>query len=199
MTATSHPSRVATIFTILVLPFLGLILVPGFLLLVFPDVHVGWGLALPFALLPGLFGLASVGLGTTLIGRTVSLFIGIGMGTPAPWRPPTRLIVGGIYRSVRNPMISGVLFVLLGQAVLLGAWPLFAWFELFLLANVIYMPLSEERGLKRRFGDEYERYCHNVPAWIPRLTPWTPPPGAASEDATGRSPDGRELTARRKP
>jgi protein-S-isoprenylcysteine O-methyltransferase Ste14 len=60
-------------------------------------------------------------------------------------------------------MISGVLFILLGEAALLGSLPLLAWFLIFFAANAIYFPLSEEKGLERRFGDEYLTYKRNVP------------------------------------
>jgi protein-S-isoprenylcysteine O-methyltransferase Ste14 len=38
----------------------------------------------------------------------------------------------------------------------------------------VYMPLVEEPGLKRRFGEDYETYAANVPRWLPRLRPWEP-------------------------
>ena len=58
-----------------------------------------------------------LGIGLVLFVATVSLFGRIGHGTLAPWAPPQRLIVAGPYRHVRNPMISGVLFVLLAEAL----------------------------------------------------------------------------------
>ena len=36
----------------------------------------------------------------------------------------------------------------------------------------VYIPLVEEPGLLKRFGEEYLTYKRNVPRWIPRLTPW---------------------------
>ena len=69
-------------------------------------------------------------------------------------------------------MISGVLFNLLGEALLFGSPAIGLWFALFFLGNAIYIPLSEEPGLERRFGDAYRSYKAAVPRWIPRLTPW---------------------------
>jgi protein-S-isoprenylcysteine O-methyltransferase Ste14 len=40
--------------------------------------------------------------------------------------------------------------------------------------HLFYIPLSEERGLENRFGQDYREYRRNVPRWIPRLTPWEP-------------------------
>ncbi len=82
------------------------------------------------------------------------------------------LVVRGPYRYVRNPMISGVLAILLGEALILGSLPLIYWFPLFFLLNAIYIPLIEERDLARRFGDDYLNYKINVPRWIHRLKPW---------------------------
>lgn len=52
-------------------------------------------------------------------------------------------------------MISGVLFVLLAEAMLLQSWPVAVWMLLFFTGNAIYLPLFEEKGLERRFGDDY--------------------------------------------
>src|SRR5919202_986332 len=69
--------------------------------------------------------------------KTVVLFATVGRGTLAPWAPPERLVVRGVYRRVRNPMISGVLSVLCGEALLFGSVPLLEWFGAFLLINLI--------------------------------------------------------------
>src|SRR5215470_14577043 len=90
--------------------------------------------------------------------------------------PPTqKLVVRGVYRFVRNPMISGVLSILLGEAALFASPALLWWFVVAAAVNIVYIPLSEERGLERRFGDDYLAYKRNVPRWIPRLKPWIPP------------------------
>jgi protein-S-isoprenylcysteine O-methyltransferase Ste14 len=86
------------------------------------------------------------------------------------------IVVRSLYRHVRNPMISGVLCVLLGEAVLFVSPAILLWLVLFLAVNLAYMPLSEEPALEKRFGDEYVHYRENVPAWIPRLKPWEPGP-----------------------
>jgi protein-S-isoprenylcysteine O-methyltransferase Ste14 len=82
------------------------------------------------------------------------------------------LVVQGVYRHVRNPMISGVNAILLGEAIMAASLPLAGWFLVFAVANIIYIPLAEEPGLVKRFGEDYEQYRRNVPRWIPRLTAW---------------------------
>ena len=32
-----------------------------------------------------------------------------------------------------------------------------------------FVPAYEERDMERRFGEEYRRYCEQVPRWWPRL------------------------------
>ena len=120
-------------------------------------------------------GTILIAIGLFLLVKTVVLFARIGQGTLAPWNPTQRLVVQGVYRYVRNPMISGVCFILLGEAIAFWSLPLLVWFGIFFTANSIYMPLSEEPGLAERFGDEYREYRRNVPRWIPRLEPWNPP------------------------
>ena len=152
-----------------------MILIPGLITWQTGQVNPGWSLASPWNEALYISGLGLILAGLILIVKTIALFMTAGRGTLAPWDPTQKLVVRGVYRHVRNPMISGVFAVLLGEAVLLGSRPLFRWFLLFVLINVVYIPLSEEPGLRRRFGADYERYTKNVPRWIPRLRPWNEP------------------------
>jgi protein-S-isoprenylcysteine O-methyltransferase Ste14 len=125
-------------------------------------------------------------LGLVLMVATIRLFVTVGQGTLAPWDPTQRLVVQGVYRHVRNPMIAGVLFVLLGEAILAASLPLLGWFALAVIVNAVYIPLSEEPGLVKRFGADYLAYQQNVPRWIPRLWPWpSEPPGVAGVHVGG--------------
>jgi protein-S-isoprenylcysteine O-methyltransferase Ste14 len=119
-----------------------------------------------------VIGVICICLGLALMTATIRLFATVGQGTLAPWEPPQRLVVRGVYRHVRNPMISGVLFVLLGESVLTASVPLVRWFLIFAAINTVYIPLLEEPMLVNRFGEHYRVYERNVPRWIPRLTPW---------------------------
>jgi len=113
--------------------------------------------------------------GLALACWTVTLFMRFGQGTPAPWNPPRKLVVRGPYRYIRNPMITSVMFMLLAEALLYRSWPLAGWLIIFFLANAIYFPLVEEKGLSKRFGDAYLQYKAHVPRWFPRIASWTPP------------------------
>lgn len=117
-------------------------------------------------------GLA-IGIGSVLLYKSIQLFSTIGHGTLAPWNPPKRLVVDGMYRHVRNPMILGVLIIILGEAILLGSIFIFLWFVIFAVGNHLYFIKREEPELVVRFGEEYLLYKRNVPRWIPRLKLWT--------------------------
>lgn len=117
-------------------------------------------------------GTTLVLIGLALLTSTIKLFISIGKGTLAPWHPTQKLVVKGAYLYTRNPMISGVLFIILGETIAFGSGGNLLWFLGFFVGNSVYFILSEEPGLERRFGREYKEYKENVPRWIPRLTPW---------------------------
>jgi protein-S-isoprenylcysteine O-methyltransferase Ste14 len=114
--------------------------------------------------------LALVGLG--LFATSLRRFAVEGRGTLAPWDPPRELVVRGPYRYVRNPMISGVLLVLVGEALVLRSRAHAVWALTFFAINATYIPLLEEPGLEQRFGERYRRYRRHVPRLVPRLRPW---------------------------
>ncbi len=69
-------------------------------------------------------------------------------------------------------MLTGVMCVLVGEAILFTSFPVFLWFAVFCLGSLIIIPLQEEPTLDRRFGESYREYRKHVPRWIPRMTPW---------------------------
>jgi protein-S-isoprenylcysteine O-methyltransferase Ste14 len=158
---------------IALLPGTVTILVPALILLLGEGPDPGWGLGGPVSVLPALVGAALIAAGLAMWVWTVRLFSRIGRGTLAPWDPTRKLVVEGPYRHVRNPMISAVLAVLLGEAALLGSIGIALWTAAFAVTNAGWFVLGEEPGLEQRFGDEYREYKRQVPRWLPRRTPWT--------------------------
>ena len=101
-------------------------------------------------------------------------FVTQGLGTPAPVAPPQRLVVGGQYRFVRNPMYVALFCVVIGQASVLHQLVL-VWYALICLAATFtFVKLYEEPHLARTFGEDYARYRRHVPGWWPRPRPWNP-------------------------
>jgi protein-S-isoprenylcysteine O-methyltransferase Ste14 len=96
-------------------------------------------------------------------------------GTPMPIAPTRHLVVGGFNRYLRNPMYAGLLLAVVGQAMLFRSPGLIAYAAAFWVITASFVRWYEEPTLTRQYGDEYQTYRRNVPAWWPRLRPWTPP------------------------
>jgi protein-S-isoprenylcysteine O-methyltransferase Ste14 len=96
-------------------------------------------------------------------------------GTPMPVAPTERLVVTGFNRFVRNPMYVGLLTAILGQALLFDSIWLVLYAVIGWIVTASFVHWYEEPTLVRTYGEQYEEYRRNVPAWTPRLTPWTPP------------------------
>jgi protein-S-isoprenylcysteine O-methyltransferase Ste14 len=95
-------------------------------------------------------------------------------GTPVPAAPTERLVVSGFNRYVRNPMYVGMLLMIIGQALLFGNLWLLAYAAASWAVPAAFVRFYEEPTLARTYGTEYEEYRRAVPAWLPRLRPWTP-------------------------
>lgn len=155
-----------------ILPFGMAILIPA-IILVATKTPIS-GIAQKSPALQTLVALCFFALGACLFSATIKMFGNIGKGTLAPWDPTQKLVVTGIYKRTRNPMITGVLCVICGEAALLASPALLIWAACFFVLNTVYFKLSEEPGLRARFGPEYDEYRKNVPMWLPRLKPWAP-------------------------
>jgi protein-S-isoprenylcysteine O-methyltransferase Ste14 len=101
-------------------------------------------------------------------------FVREGIGTPAPVAPTEHLVVGGLYRYVRNPMYLAVTALVIGQALLLGQPGLLWYAAIIATAMVTFVHGYEQPTLSERYGTEYDRYRDAVPGWWPRLRPWQP-------------------------
>ena len=116
-------------------------------------------------------GLILMVIGLVLFGASLWYFAVRGRGTLAPWDPPKALVVEGPYRYVRNPMISGVIFILFGEGLLLLSWPHARWALFFLSVNVLSVPVLEKPALVQRFGNAYHLYQQHVRRFLPRIKP----------------------------
>ena len=113
------------------------------------------------------FGAALMLAGAALYIWCTGRFVSEGRGTPAPFDPPKRLVVGGPYRVVRNPMYIGGTMALLGEALCLRSFWHLGYTALFFLASHIRVVCWEEPALRRAFGADYTEYCQLVPRWLP--------------------------------
>ena len=154
---------------VLILPFNVIVTIP-LLIFLFTQSSFSYdlvGVEQPFFYISIFF----LGIGLWLSSWSVKTFyIKGGDGTPGPWNPVTNLVVAGPYRYVRNPMILGVLFLLLFESAFFTSLPFFFWFLIFFVLNFIYFKNVEEKELVKRFGYDYEEYQKSVSMFLPKLS-----------------------------
>jgi protein-S-isoprenylcysteine O-methyltransferase Ste14 len=147
-----------------------LVLAPGFVAGLVPAVITDWEVSRE---LPGVIrgvGALVVAAGVAVLLSAFARFALEGLGTPAPVAPTEELVVGGLYRHVRNPMYIAVLAIVAGQALLFGSVGLLVYGVVLAAVFVAFVRLYEEPTLAARYGEQYERYRTAVPGWTPRLT-----------------------------
>lgn len=147
---------------------------PGSVVGLIPWVITRWQLRRP---LPGwslarIVGAVLLATGLVPLGSAFAEFAKAG-GAPLPVAPTERLVITGFNRYLRNPMYIGLLLAVLGQALLFGNWRLLLYAAAVWLAPAAFVHWYEGPTLARQFGAEYDAYRHAVPAWLPRLHPWT--------------------------
>jgi protein-S-isoprenylcysteine O-methyltransferase Ste14 len=96
-------------------------------------------------------------------------FYVIGKGTLAPWDPPTRLVVVGLYRLTRNPMYIGVLGCVAGFSLITGSPILAAYTIALAIAFHLRVVLYEEPIQARKFGGDWTAYQAQVNRWLPKF------------------------------
>ena len=155
----SLKSAVATI----VVPGAACVLIPYYIL-----ISAQISLTPPLGILQ-VMAILIAGLGLYMIVWVSTAFVRHGKGTPIPIDPPTRLVITGFYRYVRNPMYVGALLIVLAETVYFG----FPWLVLYAVglwaALHTALVVFEEPQLKKRFGADYEQYLKAVPRWIPKI------------------------------
>lgn len=147
---------------------------PGVVAGLIPYWLTGWEASGSRPTLQIVAGAALVMAGAAVLLHAFARFVVEGVGTPAPVAPTQQLVVGGLYRYVRNPMYIAVATTIAGQALILGRPALLLYAALFGAAVFTFVRLYEEPTLRRSFGPEYEAYRQAVPGWRPRRRPWTP-------------------------
>ncbi len=145
-------------------------LAPGSVVVLLPYLISHWSVADAFF---GLGFVRWIGALLVLLGLPVFLdflvrFVRDGRGTPAPVAEPERLVVTGVFRSVRNPGYVAVLAMIAGQALIFGSTALLGYTAAVALAFHLFVVLYEEPHLRRKFGSDYQDYYRRVPRWLPR-------------------------------
>jgi protein-S-isoprenylcysteine O-methyltransferase Ste14 len=135
-----------------------------------PYLLTGWESTNPPAIVELIGGVLIVA-GAAVLIHAFARFVVEGSGTPAPVAPTERLVVGGLYRYVRNPMYVAVAATIVGQALLLGRPALLIYAALFWLTVAAFVHGYEEPTLSERYGEEYAAYRRNVPRLVAAPAP----------------------------
>ena len=138
------------LLAIVALPFMVAVLVPFWIAERY-GVTFSLGRSIGLVMLQ-VVGLVLFSVGLVLFVASLRRFAADGKGTLAPWDPPSVFVVRGPYQFVRNPMISGVIMLLFGEALVLLSPPHGIWAVSFLVLNLFYIPLVEEPQLKQRLN-----------------------------------------------
>ncbi len=148
---------VRAIAAFLMLPGIGVFVVPVVLRIFDPLKVEGFKIGLfPFTI--GIF----------ILLWCVRDFYVSGKGTLAPWDPPVRFVVVGLYRYTRNPMYLGVLTIVFGFCLISGS-PLIGVYALLLgIGFHLRVVFYEEPALLKLFGPEWTAYKAKVPRWMLR-------------------------------
>ena len=119
---------------------------------------------------PSPFGIS---LGAVMIVAGLGVWIwclALFKGKGVPFDPPRALVTTGPYAWVRNPMLTGWFFVLLGLAMALGSVALVVvGTPAFMALTISELKIVEEPELERRLGASYREYKARVPMFVPRL------------------------------
>jgi protein-S-isoprenylcysteine O-methyltransferase Ste14 len=137
-------------------------LVPAVVALVVPMALTGFGAPIGGAWQLGwilfIFGVA-------LYVRCLRNFVTVG-GTPAIFFT-RRLIRSDIYGLSRNPMYLAVILIVAGEAIVFASVSIAVYGLVLFVAFHLVVMLVEEPHLRARDGAGYQRYCQQVPRWIP--------------------------------
>ncbi len=76
------------------------------------------------------------------------------------------LMTEGPYRLSRNPMLSGIFLYLIGICLWLWTWQAIVFFAVFVIIMSVQV-YTEEKRLRRDFGEEYEAYCRRTGRFFP--------------------------------
>lgn len=115
--------------------------------------HLGWPVVLA---------------GAGMIAWCARSFVMRGRGTPAPFAPPSSLVVTGPFKWTRNPMYLGIVLMIGGEALLLWSQQVLMYGIGCWMSMELFLHLYEEPSLRRRFGASYEVYQRQVGRWIGR-------------------------------
>jgi protein-S-isoprenylcysteine O-methyltransferase Ste14 len=113
-----------------------------------------------------MIGLVPFTIGAILLLWCARDFYVAGHGTLAPWAPPERLVIVGLYRVSRNPMYIAVMLMLCGWALAYRSRPLWIYALAVMVLFHLRVVFGEEPWLARTHREQWAWYKATVPRWL---------------------------------
>jgi protein-S-isoprenylcysteine O-methyltransferase Ste14 len=147
---------------------------------VFKQLNTGWESLLERSFLMNIFWALPMAIPATLLLGALFQFAKEGNGTGFPYDPPQQLVTHGVYGHISNPMQLGICLMVFWWGVMLeSVWisaSAFGAGGLF----VVFKDICNGSCAVGQGNADWESYQRNVPAWMPRLTPWAAKSGSVS-------------------
>jgi protein-S-isoprenylcysteine O-methyltransferase Ste14 len=111
--------------------------------------------------------LKPAGMVLLLVGGIVVLLCGGMLSTPG--MIPTKFVVFGPFRYVRNPMSLGGVTMMFGLALFSRSISILLFSAILFLALHVIVVFWEESFLEKRYGESYLQYKYSVNRWLPNF------------------------------
>ena len=99
-------------------------------------------------------------------GLSILLIAWFRLGTGTSFgQDKNRLNTSGIYRYSRNPQLVGYGILLLSFIIMYFSWYSLGWFLQYVIISY-FMIKSEEEFLSKKYGEDYKKFCKDVPRII---------------------------------
>ena len=110
-----------------------------------------------------------------LIFSAVRQFAVEGDGTGFPYDPPKRLVTGGVYAYLSNPMQVGICIAMVWWGVVTESLAVSTSSAVALILFIVFKDVCNGSCAIGEQDPNWAIYQREVPKWIPRITPWRLP------------------------
>lgn len=140
--------------------------------LIFQNTHHSWDVFLNRPLWQNMLYLIPLIVPTVILISALWQFAVEGRGTAFPYDPPKKLVTGGIYGYISNPMQLGICLLVAWEGVMLESVLLSFSAIVAVLLFIVFKDICNGSCRIAQLDHNWERYQSAVPKWLPRSKPW---------------------------